>query len=103
VGSAPGNTSLPILHGTAKSGDSLSVGTGTWSNHPTSYTYQWRLCKSGVCVNISGATKSSYKLGSADVGDALEAVVTAKNTSGSGSATSAASSVVAARSSRSRH
>jgi hypothetical protein len=103
VGSAPRNTGLPALRGRATEGNSLSVSNGSWSNSPTSFAYQWQLCKRGVCADISGATKSSYKLSSADVGDVLDAVVAAKNTSGSASATSAASPVITAPSSRSHH
>lgn len=97
LGSVPFNTQLPALRGTATQGDSLMVSKGSWSNRPTSYSYQWQLCKSGVCSHISGATKSSYKLGSADVGDTLDAIVTAKNAYGSTTATSTRSAVVATR------
>jgi hypothetical protein len=97
LGSVPFNTQLPALRGTARQGKSLKVSAGSWSNGPTSYSYQWQLCKSGVCSHISGATKSSYKLGSADVSDTLDAVVTAKNAYGSTTATSTRSAVVATR------
>ena len=48
----------------------------------------------GHCSSISGATSSSYTLGSSDVGHTIVAVVTATNAGGSGSASSAATGVV---------
>jgi hypothetical protein len=99
---APVNVQLPALHGTATKGDTLNVGKGTWSNSPTSYSYQWQRCASGACSPISGATKSSYRLSSADVGARLDAIVTAKNSHGSTKATSAQSAVVSAKASLTR-
>ncbi|MGZ7022840.1 MAG: hypothetical protein ACXVJ3_16520, partial [Ilumatobacteraceae bacterium] len=57
---------------------------------------QWRDCDSSgaSCVNISGATSSSYSLAAGDVGHTIVAVVTASNAAGSASAGSAATGVV---------
>ncbi len=95
--SAPVNTAAPTITGTATEGLTLSASQGVWSEEPTSYAYQWQDCNgSGEnCANIAGATVSSYKLTSADVGHTLRVVVTASNAVGSASATSAATATVA--------
>jgi hypothetical protein len=97
VGTAPVNTALPTISGSAVVSQTLTGSTGTWSWAPTSYMYQWRRCDSAGanCANISGATANSYALQSADAGATLRVVVTATNTAGSTSATSAQTSVVA--------
>ncbi len=95
----PVNTALPVVSGTAEDGHTLSASTGSWAGtEPFSYTYQWELCNSAgeSCANISGATSSTYLLGHGDVGDTLRVKVTASNSGGSASSTSAATGVVAA-------
>ena len=96
---APVNTAAPALSGTAQDGHTLSVSNGSWkSDSSLSYSYRWSRCDSAgnSCATISGATHSSYKASSADVGRRLRATVTAKNSVGSTAATSSASAVVAA-------
>ena len=86
---APANTAPPAITGTAELGDTLTASTGSWSNNPTSYGYQWQDCPpSTSCSNISGATESSYVLQASDVGDAIDVVVKATNAGGSTPATS---------------
>jgi hypothetical protein len=87
----PANTALPTISGTATEGDALSASTGSWSHAPTGYTYQWERCDSSgeACSNVSGATASSYMLGSNDVGHTMRVLVTATNAGGSTPATSA--------------
>ena len=94
----PVNSVLPSVSGTAQQGQTLSASTGTWSGSPTSFAYRWRDCDaSGAgCVDIAGATGSSYLLQAADVGHTLRVVVTATNGSGSTPASSAQTGVVAA-------
>ena len=94
----PLNSVLPSVSGTAQQGQTLSASTGTWSGSPTSFAYRWRDCDtSGAgCVDIAGATGSSYLLQAADVGHTLRVVVTATNGSGSTPATSAQTGAVAA-------
>ena len=64
-------------------GDTLTVSTGTWSNAPTSFTYQW----SAGATPINGATQATYTIGAADLGASgqvrFSVVVTAVNASGS--------------------
>jgi len=89
---APVNTVAPAVTGTATQGQTLTVSNGTWSNTPTSYTYQWQ----HTTTNISGATSSTYVLDATYVGETIRCVVTATNVTGSASATSNATSAVAA-------
>jgi hypothetical protein len=98
---APTNTSLPAIGGNTTQGQQLTVSVGSWSNSPTSYSYQWQDCNgSGAsCSNIAGASSSAYTLAVGDVGHTLRVVVTATNAGGSTPATSAATGVVAAYSS----
>jgi hypothetical protein len=86
--SPPSNTASPTISGTPQQGSTLTASTGSWTNNPTSYAYQWRDCTTSGCSNIGGATSSTYTLTSSDVGDKIDVVVTATNAGGSGSATS---------------
>ena len=100
--SPPVSTGLPVVSGSAQSGQSLSVSSGSWSGStPMSFGYQWRRCDAsgGACVDVGGATSSSYAVVAGDVGSTLRAVVTASNGGGSASATSAQTAVVVAGSS----
>jgi hypothetical protein len=87
----PVNSAAPVASGTATVGSTLSCTTGTWTNSPTSYAYQW--LQNGV--SISGATSSTYVVATADAGTSIRCLVTATNSSGSGSATSNALAIAA--------
>lgn len=89
---APVKTSDPVASGTATEGQVLSVTNGSFTNSPTSYTYQWKRDGSA----ISGATSSAYTLVSGDVGASITCTVTAINGGGSASGTSNALGPVAA-------
>jgi Bacterial Ig-like domain (group 3) len=91
---APVNSALPTITGTAQQGQTLTAGTGTWTNTPTSYAYQWEGCSGTTCTAISGATGSTYAVAATDVGKTIEVAVTATNTGGSAVATSAPTAVV---------
>jgi P2-related tail formation protein len=93
---APVNSTLPSVSGTTEEGQVLTASNGSWSNSPTSYSYQWARCNTSgeSCANISGATSSSYTLAAGDVGHKLRVEVTATNAGGSGSATSEPTAVV---------
>lgn len=86
---APANTALPTISGTTELGQTLTATTGTWSNSPTSYAYQWY--RGGV--TIGGATSSTYVLQAADAGTTITVTVTATNAAGSASATSAGTAI----------
>jgi hypothetical protein len=94
---APTNTVLPAVAGTTIEGQALTASTGAWTGSPTSFAYQWQDCDAlESCVDVAGATTSSYTLGAGDVGYTVRVVVTAANGGGSASVASVASSVVAA-------
>jgi hypothetical protein len=88
TGTAPANTSLPTISGTAAVGNTLSGSLGGWTG-ATSFTTVWK--KDGAA--ISGATSSTYEIQSADAGHTLTYEVTAINASGNTVATSAGLSV----------
>jgi hypothetical protein len=88
----PVNTAIPTVSGTAQEGQTLTANAGTWSNSPTSYTYQWK--RDGVA--ISGSINSTRILTTADIGAAMTVTVTATNEGGSASATSTGTSAVIA-------
>jgi len=99
---APGNISPPAISGYPMEGRTLSASDGAWTHAPTSFTYKWLRCDSSGsnCVEIAGATAQTYQPAAADVGSTIEVEVTAHNTGGQGTATSAATNAVVARTSR---
>jgi hypothetical protein len=93
---APVNTAPPNVSGTAKVGSTLTVSNGTWSNSPTSYTYQWQRCPSATsCADIANAVGQSYVVRNADGGNRVRADVTATNADGQATVHSNMTSVVA--------
>ena len=76
---APANTALPTITGTATEGQTLTASTGTWSDSPVSYGYQWQDCTGSGCTDICGATGSTYTLQASDVGDTIDVIVAASN------------------------
>jgi hypothetical protein len=93
----PANTTPPAVSGTAQSGQTLTTTDGTWRNPPTSFTYQWQRCDAmgANCVDIPGATTSSYVLTDADVGSTVRSEVTATTRFGTASAFSLVTPVIA--------
>jgi len=88
--------SAPSISGTSVQGDVLTEKHGTWTNSPTSYTYQWLRCDSAGanCTAIAGATAQTYTLTAADVGGELIVGETASNGATSAPAYSALTSVI---------
>ena len=93
----PANSAVPTISGTTTFGQTLTSTTGTWSNTPSSYGYQWSrsATSGGSYTNISGAINSTHTLVAADVGQYLKVTVTATNASGSATATSVATAQIA--------
>lgn len=101
VAAPPANTSPPTITGTPTVGQTLTAENGTWSNSPTSFSYQWLRCNGGgnACVNVANGTQKTYTLVGADAGRTMRVRVTATNADGSASAQSAQTALVAAASS----
>ncbi|MGO9900193.1 MAG: C1 family peptidase [Solirubrobacteraceae bacterium] len=89
---APASSALPAISGTAKQGQTLKTTNGTWSPAATSYSYQWqRSSNKGTSWSaIAGATGATYVTASADLAASLRVVLTAINSYGQVSASSAA-------------
>lgn len=96
---APRNTARPTLSGDAQVGGALTANDGTWSNNPTSFAYQWQRCDvdAVVCAPVPGATGKTYGVRATDVGFRLRVEVTARNATGTGTATSSVSGIVVPR------
>lgn len=90
----PSNSAVPTISGTEQVGFSLSSTTGTWTNSPSSYSYQWQTSANGTSgwSNISGATSSSYLLTATEANQYVRCAVTATNSGGSSSAANSAAS-----------
>lgn len=74
----PLNTVAPSISGTPKIAQTLSTTNGTWSNTPTSYSYQWYRGSTPI-----GTSANTYTLVSADVNSSITCIVTATNAGGS--------------------
>jgi hypothetical protein len=87
----------PSISGSAVVGETLTGDQGEWSGtKPITYAYQWQRCdsKGESCDPISGATKTTYKLVSNDLGSTIRFRVTASNKDGSKFETSKQTAVV---------
>jgi hypothetical protein len=91
------NSSPPTISGTARNGQTLTAGPGSWTGtQPIAFAYQWQRCDAAgaACVAIA-ATTPTYTVTAADVGRTLRVVVTASNSGGtSAPASSSATAVV---------
>src|SRR5262249_6185601 len=81
---AAGNPAPPAVTGTMAMNQTLTSSTGMWSGSPNGFSYQWQRCSSSGtgCVNIPGATASTYKLTSADGFKTMRSTVSATNVNG---------------------
>lgn len=77
-GAVPENTVLPAITGNVRTGESLTCSTGTWTNSPSSYAYQWT--RAGV--DIGGATSSTYAVTPTDIPELIACEVIATNGTG---------------------
>ena len=80
-------TVKPTVTGTSTVGKSLTAAKGTWTGYPTpTLTYQWYVCTTAItvarttvpstCKRITGATRSTFKLTSAQRGKYVAVLVT---------------------------
>lgn len=74
IGKTFSTTVTPRIWGTMKAGHTVKASAGYWSPLVTSLQYQW--LRNGVA--IGGATKSTYKITSADKGKKISVRVTGK-------------------------
>ena len=88
--SPPTNSAVPVLTGTARTGQSLSATTGSWTGTPTSWSYKWQrsLTSGGSLIDIAGATNPTYTVSEFDVGYFIKVSVSATNGIGTSSAAS---------------
>jgi hypothetical protein len=86
VGAAPPKVTVaPAVSGPTVYGNTLTATAGTYTNAPTTFTYQW-LRDASV---IPGATSNTYTTTAADVTHRIRVVVTAANAAGTATGTSA--------------
>jgi hypothetical protein len=80
----------PSFDGVVGPGATFTATTGTWTENPTTFAYQWRRCSptTSACIDIAGATEATYTLTPADSGSLIRLLVVATNAAGSGGALS---------------
>ena len=84
---APVNTAPPVISGTPRRGQTLTV-TSVWSPTGTSYTFQWQRSTDGVTWTNIGTSAANYTLTTAEQGARIRVTVSATNAFGQASATS---------------
>ena len=91
VVTTPKSTALPVITGLAKKGMVLNSSTGSWSNVPTAYAYQWQWSSNGgtTWLNVNGATRSTFDVTATFVNARIRVTVKASNTAGAATASSA--------------
>ena len=84
VAGVPGNISPPKISGHAVQAETLTEAHGSWTNEPSTYTYQWERCTTAgsECQPIGGATEQTYVLTTEDVAHKLVVAETAHNAGG---------------------
>ncbi|HZU19845.1 MAG TPA: hypothetical protein VE982_01375 [Gaiellaceae bacterium] len=92
----PKNTQRPTLSGRPVVGATLTASNGTWTGSGLTFVYRFLRCdkSGGGCYSGSTTSQNTYKLTSADAGNTVRVRVTATNSAGSASATSAPTAVV---------
>jgi hypothetical protein len=93
----PALTQPPAISGSPETGETLTSTTGEWSGAPPIlFTREWRRCNANgqSCQAIPNATQATYVIQAADLGHRLTVAVTAKNTDGEATATSAPTAVI---------
>ena len=92
----PSSLAIPVITGTARTGDRLTTSNGSWTGTPTSYVYQWKRASTsgGSYSNIPSATDRTYDLTDADIDKFIKVSVIATNSLGSSSAELSASTSI---------
>jgi hypothetical protein len=90
VAAAPANSTAPAITGVQQPSEVLTVSDGTWTNSPTSFTYQWK--KDGT--NIGGAMANTYTVQLGDIGGVITCAVTATSAAGSTTVSSGGLTIV---------
>jgi len=88
----PTNAVPPTISGDLHAGSTLTATSGSWTNNPTTYVYNWFRCDSTStprCLPAGGTGAPTYVVKSADLGSLLEVCVLAYNAAGGGGACSA--------------
>lgn len=94
---APSNVVAPSITGAATIGQTLTAADGSWNGYPAPVlTRRWQRCDGdgAGCANITGQTGATYQPTTADAGRRLRIMVTATNSGGSPTRTSAPSAIV---------
>jgi hypothetical protein len=91
----PQDQTAPVISGVAKLGNDLSCSSGSWTDSPISYSYQWN--RDGN--PLVGATSHTYTVASGDQGATLTCTVTATNAWGAGAPATSGEVTVASASS----
>ncbi len=97
LASPPANTTAPAITGTVKEGWIVYATSGTWSGSGAfNYSYQWQRCDAAGanCVDIDGAIFDGYEIPHEELGLTIRATVTASNSAGSATATTATSAPI---------
>ena len=102
---APTVISPPVISGTSRLSETISISTGSWTSAPTSYSYAWFRCTSAVtriptslprgCTAISGATQSTYRVQDPDLSRFILGSVAATNRAGSRTAFTVTTAAIA--------
>jgi hypothetical protein len=84
---APTNTAIPVITGTARTGETLTSSKGSWNSAPTpstTYEYQWKRANAvdGTYTNIASAVSRTYDLTDADIDKFIKVSVIATNSIG---------------------
>jgi hypothetical protein len=82
--SPPYPAGVHSVTGTTQPGGVLTVDPGAWVPRPTSFAFRWQRCFA-TCVDIAGATASSYTVTESDRGSLLAVWIVATGLGGSNS------------------
>ena len=85
----PVHTAVPAVTGIAEQLEQLTGATGSWTGIGSiAYAYQWYRCDAAGshCSSIHGATRTTYRLVTKDVGETIGFTVRATDSSGTASA-----------------